>query len=68
MKHQRRIKHQRSQLSFSESELKQTLLEFLAFRLQPQKKGFGQIIYNNSIPMFDSWFKNRISCTKFSPK
>lgn len=60
MKRHRRIKHKRKYSP--EKDIKNIILSFLSFRLVPEKHGFGEIIYNNSIPVLDQWLKqNKIT-------
>lgn len=42
---------------YSLNEIRSLILKFLDIRLQPEKKGFGQIVYNNSIPYLEKFLK-----------
>jgi hypothetical protein len=63
MKRFRRIKHTRKvkeELKYTDTEVVNLILAFLKDRLTPEKRGFGEIIYNNSIPILNEWFlKNK---------
>jgi hypothetical protein len=63
MKRHRKIKRKRivrEELKYTDSDFKRLMMQFLEDRLKPEKHGFGEIIYNNSVPLLDEWCKSNL--------